>query len=470
MRGAAVSMAVCLMVGCGPSEVLVWKQGQAIVGGEETTGDPAVVALAVCRGGCNVYCTGSLIGPKTVLTAAHCINAQGPSANYFVLFGHDGAAPRRTVAVRSQLSHPNYSGRSFDFGLLQLAVPVTDTTPIELNTTALSSADVGRVIRHVGFGVTDGLAQSGGGRKRQVSYAVRSVEERLVWSGAVGQQTCSGDSGGPGFMVTAGSSEPRLAGVVSFGDQACTQTGADGRVDIVVPWIRQSAAQWDEPTCAQDGACKPGCAPVDADCACARDGQCPTSCPDFNLDPDCPVNCGLDAVCAVASCPRPDPDCTADGLLCVRRDECQARLCQTDPQHPQSYCTRRCASAADCATGLECADAVCRYPQKPERQLTQSCSPSRDHCVDSVCTGPAGGITRCVRSCSAQSDCLSGESCLGGADAQRFCRPPGLSFEPPTLPLADTFTVAAAQGCTAAAAPLFVPLLLAWLGRRRRLV
>lgn len=223
-------------------------------------------------------------------------------------------------------------------------------------------------------------------------------------------------------------------------------------------------------TCAQDGACKPGCAPVDADCACAADGQCTAACPDFTLDPDCPANCGLDAVCAVAACPRPDPDCTLDGLLCVRLDECQGRLCQTDPQHAETYCTRRCAGAADCATGLECAAGVCRYPQRRERQLADVCATTTDHCVASICTGPSGGLTRCVRPCTAQSDCTGGESCVGGADSQRFCRPPALSFDPPTLPLADTFTAGAAKGCDAAAAPLFAPLLLAWLGRRRRSV
>lgn len=464
---------------CGPTvevrdvprdEVASSARGDAIVGGTLASGDPAVVVLAVNYQGLQEYCTGTLIAPKTVLTAAHCIEAYGSGDFYVVGFGSSINSLSRTAQVAQQFAHPSYRGGSWDFGILRLAQPVTGVTPIPINERALTSTDVGRSIRHVGFGITD-ASGVGGGVKREVTYGVREVLAYTIESGAQGKQTCSGDSGGPAFMVLPGEASEKVVGVVSYGDQNCVIEGFDGRVDVAAQWIKTTMAQWEQPTCATDGACLPGCAPVDQDCACVADGRCTADCADLTKDPDCPRDCARNGVCAQAACPVADPDCVPEGAACTVSQSCRERLCVSDSQHPQTYCTKPCVGPADCPAAMVCAAGICGFPQKPERHLFDFCSPSGDFCVDSICTGPAAALTRCVKPCVVTNDCPSGSVCEAGGDSRRYCRPGQLKFAPTVLPAAASLSGPTATSCSAVGAGLpslwILALALPTLRRRR---
>lgn len=464
MRASLILCGSLLCLSCGlPEQAGEEPTGtleSEIVGGVTDTGDPAVVALAVPMGGgrFSEYCTGTLIAPKTILTAAHCVNVYGNNTPYYAVFGTYAAQPTSSVKIISQTADPLYtsSGSAHDFGVLQLQTAVTAVTPIAINNQPLNASFVGMPIRHAGFGVTNGTQQTGGGTKRQVSYNVRQVSANLIESGASGKQTCSGDSGGPAFMVMPGASVETVVGVVSFGDEACTQYGQDGRVDIAFNWISSTMAPWEGPTCAPDGQCKPGCAPVDQDCVCIADGTCNPQCANLLNDPDCPKDCVPNGVCAVDACPTPDVDCVAPGGTCSSPLQCPGRVCVTDEQHPnQKYCSQACTpGGAACPGVLECAPVlVCLLKQKPVKQPDAECT-AADFCAQNrVCTGPAKGLTRCVASCIVQSDCAGGTTCEGGADGQRFCRSPGLAWYPDiTLPRASLVegVAAPASGCSAA--------------------
>ncbi len=469
MAGAALSTACGPATLDGDSRDGVGTSSLPIIGGTLATGDPAVVAMMVGSGSqSEQFCTGTLVAPKTVVTAAHCINAYGAGYPYFVAFGTYASSPSQGVRIIRQVKHPSYNGSAYDFGVVQLERAVTNVTPIELNPTPLTGS-VGQPIRHVGYGLTDPNGQSSG-VKREVTYTLRQVRQLTIESGASGKQTCGGDSGGPAFMVTSGSSVERLAGVVSYGDQDCAVEGWDGRVDAVLPWLRSTMGQWENPTCAADGACVQGCTPVDQDCACVADGVCSAQCEDVAKDPDCPRDCATNGVCSTLACPRPDADCVAVGAACAAAQVCVSRQCVTDAQHPQAYCTRGCAAPGDCPGGMECGPAgQCRYPQRPERQLYDFCSPATDFCVASVCTGPAGQLTRCVKACTGAADC-GGDRCEGGGDGQRYCRPASLSFAPIYLVATPIGGGPAASSCAAVGGvpALWLGLALLPLLRRRR--
>ncbi len=447
------------------------RSSEAIIGGSVVPGDrdPAVVAMALGYGGrYQSLCTGTLIGPKTVITAAHCIYANGTNSPYYATFGTYVSSPSAAVRIVNQVKNPQYGGQNNDFGLLQLDRAVLNVVPIRLNETPLTAAMVGLDVRHSGFGVTDGASQTGSGTKREVTTPLRRIMSGSFESGSQGKQTCQGDSGGPGFMVLPGESQERLVGTVSYGDQGCQQFGVDMRVDTAVAWIRQTMARWEEPTCEEDGLCKQGCAVIDQDCACMADGQCTATCNDLGRDPDCPANCGTDSICATGECPRPDADCVAEGGLCTLPTQCKGRQCLNDSQNTDTYCSRTCTTTADCTANMQCTNGACRIPPRPERQLLESCLPMLDFCVQSTCNGPANGITRCVRPCSGQANCDANSTCEGGSLGGRYCRPQGVDFLPKTLARSPTALGVTAKSCSAAPGGLVMALVMILPALRRR--
>ena len=465
LAGAVVGSA------CGPAELPfpdAASDREAIIGGTLANGDPAVVALTVrYGGGYESLCTGTLIAPKTVLTAAHCIYAYGTNMSYYVTFGSTSDAPTKAVQVTQQYKNPAYNQSAYDFGILRLATPVLDVAPIPFNETPMASSLVGRPIRHVGYGLTVAGGTTAG-TKREVTYSLRSVSQYTIESGASGKQTCQGDSGGPAFMVLPGATREVLVGVVSYGDENCAVEGIDGRVDVGASWIRTTMAGWETPTCATDGACVPGCTPVDQDCACKTDGVCGADCSDPSMDSDCPRDCAQNNICATQACGRPDVDCVPEGSFCTAEAQCKERLCVTDPQNTTPYCTKGCQTNLDCPSTMECTNGDCRKRQRPTRQLFESCYASTDYCAQGICTGPAGGISRCVKSCLVNGDCAQGSVCEAGSDSKRFCRPSDLRFNNVTLPAAPPAIGAVAQGCSATGAGFAFWLLAAPLLRRRR--
>jgi hypothetical protein len=471
---STVMAVTVLLSSCGqleePQADGVGQVSQQIVGGTVTMGDPAVVALVVRYGsGYLSYCTGSLVGPKTVLTAAHCIYAQGNAAAYFVAFGTYSSSPTSVVRVVGQVRHPMYTGQANDFGVLQLERPVVTVPVLRMNDAPMTNVLLGLPVRHTGFGVTDGRTQGGGGTKREVSAPLRRIGNSSFESGSTGKQTCQGDSGGPGFLTFPGETSERLVGVVSYGDETCQQFGVDMRVDTQISWIRQTMGRWEAPTCDRDGLCKPGCEVVDQDCACAADGQCTAECIDLSTDADCPADCGANSTCSVDDCPRPDPDCVAEGDLCSAERQCRGRKCVNDSQNTDTYCSRPCAQKSDCPSAMVCSDGACRIPPRPERQPLDSCFALVDYCVASSCNGPQNGITRCVLPCTVVSDCGDGSICEGGSMGGRYCRPFNVDFNPKTLPGLKPSLGEVAKGCSTAPGGLLTALvLMVPMFRRRR--
>jgi hypothetical protein len=240
MRLALILLAACAMP-LGTTE-------QAIRGGTTDDGDPAVVALSVL--GLYSYCSATLIAPHTLLTAGHC-KLDGAEAE----FGTDASSPTQSIDIADVTVHPMYTGEGqpYDFALMKLASDPSGIAPVILNGIALGSANVGEPMRHVGFGVTDDTSGDGGGTRRSVTYPLNTIDPILIYSGAPNEQTCTGDSGGPGFMTLDGVTEVEV-GVVSDGPNCdLSEDGWDDRVDAVEAWIIATTSAWDAPPTFDDG-------------------------------------------------------------------------------------------------------------------------------------------------------------------------------------------------------------------------
>ncbi|HEX4451080.1 MAG TPA: trypsin-like serine protease [Kofleriaceae bacterium] len=240
-------IALIFAAGCSISPALGTTES-AIRGGATDNGDPAVVALSVL--GLYSYCSATLIAPHTLLTAGHC-NIDGAEAE----FGTNADSPSQSIDVSKVVAHPMYTseGQPYDFALMKLAQDPIGITPVILNGAPLAAANVGQTIRHVGFGVTDDSTGDGGGTRRTVSYSLNTIDAVLIYSGAPGEQTCTGDSGGPGFMTLDGQTEA-LVGVVSDGPNCdLSEDGWDDRVDVVEDWIVSTVSAWDAPPTFDNG-------------------------------------------------------------------------------------------------------------------------------------------------------------------------------------------------------------------------
>ena len=180
---------------------------QALVGASEEAGPMAPHALMVLnRGGAGgSFCTGVVIAPNIVLTAAHCVSTPQNMRIYF----KSGEAPV-FLEIAATAIHPQYRAqaprtreRSIDLALIRTkdALPSTfepialdDRTPRLDNAYGVS-----------GFGLTrEGRGESGGHLRWGKVTTRAPLSKILLWAhdpAGKGFGACEGDSGGPVFAL-----------------------------------------------------------------------------------------------------------------------------------------------------------------------------------------------------------------------------------------------------------------------------
>ncbi|MFZ5785532.1 MAG: trypsin-like serine protease [Acidobacteriota bacterium] len=212
---------------CGPEEEL-GQRAVAIVNGDPDALHPEVgIVLGVQS------CTGTLVGRRTVLTAAHCVASASLEKVAFLVGGQGG----ERIAARAVVVHPGYQGGNRgDLALLLLAGEAS----VPAARLAARPPAAGEEVELVGFGVpVEGSLAFG--ERRSARNRVSTLEsETFSVRGADGDRgnLCHGDSGGPTFTLGA---EPTLIGVHSTKSGLCGQLGTDMRVDGALAWIRANA-------------------------------------------------------------------------------------------------------------------------------------------------------------------------------------------------------------------------------------
>jgi hypothetical protein len=344
-RGFVFGALSLLSLGCQNDAIVINSERAPILGGDPATVGqfPSVVGIGLTQGQGGL-CTGTLIAPDVVLTAAHCIdpelsglaslqavaNATVVIFNSTNLFGNQGFAVGASQVIQHPQA-PNFTGAGgglgqHDIGVIILDSPVNNIqpSPVELDP---SRNLIGLDITAVGYGLTNPANQNSAGSLFFVNDTTVSCTNQFGGSNTAlvcldqndGTGSCSGDSGGPMFDASG-----KILGVTSFGDQGCQDFGAYSRASFEADFVAQFLDGAPPPDCDADNSCNAFCsATPDPDCLdCdGNDGTCTQGCGQNGnpADDDCDNPCLDDGICNqnCAFLNQVDPNCLEDEGGCA---------------------------------------------------------------------------------------------------------------------------------------------------------
>lgn len=267
--GAALAILIAAIALAAPAQAQSHAHASIVGGSAATTAEwPwAAFVLALDRHEDGFVCTGTVVAPTLILTAAHCIKdlltgSSTPVHRYTVVTGsgdvRDSSIRQLSKVVRAVV-YPGFDRFKLhgDAGLLVLATPTTAPAVALASPSDAGLLGAGLSTYIAGWGI------SGGGTKPKQSPILRRARtfvQRLRYCrnharvyypffnttqlctitppGIGGGGTCHGDSGGPALAFRADGT-PVQIGITSLGPADCDTRLPDifTRVDRISAWV-----------------------------------------------------------------------------------------------------------------------------------------------------------------------------------------------------------------------------------------
>jgi hypothetical protein len=327
----AAAFAGCMLALAAPAHA---DGPSSIIGGTTAKAGqyPSVAAIRI--GG--DLCTGTLVSPVWVLTAAHCIDPvvlglptqDQVTALVRVHFDtldlaiDDGRIVRASQTFKDPQFNKDRLG-SNDIGLIKLAAPVTDIEPSPVNFSA-DKVPVGTTVTMVGFGSTEHGGEGTVGVEFELpnhvsvscpSLGIGSNNNLLCFSQTDNRGTCLGDSGGPSFAMIEG--RRTAVAVTSFGDTQCAEFGAATRTDVEQAFLTMVAPEL---------------------LGCTSD-----------------ADCGANRACFARRCIAEPFSARGIGTACTSAADCESSQCAESSQDGKR-CSMVCSVSdeASCPGGFDC--------------------------------------------------------------------------------------------------------------------
>jgi len=227
-----------------------------IVGGSDAPQgkwpDAAAILYRV-NGQDSFECSGVLVGADVVLTAGHCANPAIGTLDNVLIGAASLAHPEdgETIAVTAIHEYPS-SQTTIDITALELAHNASITPhPIATGWARLDVVNAAAV-QIVGFGAIDSTGNTYVDALQEATTAITDFDcsqsaecyagakpDGELGAGGSGVDTCSGDSGGPLYLLTRYGTF--VAGITSRGyTPECGTGGIYARPDKIVAWIEET--------------------------------------------------------------------------------------------------------------------------------------------------------------------------------------------------------------------------------------